>query len=223
MGGNCNHAIYDFKADIFSYAMVLYQVLTRHNPFYDMKAINITSYTGFHFLTGLMKRCWKHRPTDRPATDEILTQLAKPSVKLMMGVHPITSDYSLQTACCYISKSSLQPGAAPTPATLTDSLDPPNVELWLCCDSDKGAEITVYQADNMAILRQNMIKDNQVRCMAVCGDNVWVASRAGLEFGQLDIFSASTRQPVHRIHMKNTAVSGITCSDAHIYIGTMEG
>ena len=240
VGGNRNHSIYDFKADIFSYAMVLYQVLTRHNPYYDMKAINIPSYieqgkrprivdfsvihTGFHFLTGLMKRCWKHSPSDRPTTDVILAQLAKPSVKLMMGVHPIISDYSLQTACCYISKPSLQPGAAPTPATLTDnSLDPPNVELWLCCDSDKGAEITVYQADNMAILKQNMIKDNHIRCMAVCGDNVWVASRAGLEFGQLDIFSTSTRQPVHHIRMKNTPVSCITCSDTHVYIATMEG
>ena len=169
-----------------------------------------------------MKRCWKHSPTRRPTTDEILEQLAKPSVKLTMGVHPIASDYSLRTACCYVSTPSLQHGAAPIPA-VTDSPDPPNMELWLCCYSDKGAEITVYQVDNMAILKQNLIKDNQFRCMAVCGDNVWVASRAGLEFGQLDIYSASTRQAVHRIRMKNTAVSCITCSDTHIYIGTMEG
>ena len=238
VGENRRHTTYDFKADIFSYAMVLYQMTIRCNPYYDVKAINITSSieqgkrprivdvpvtrTAFHFMTGLMKRCWKHSPTHRPTTDEILEQLAKPSVKLTMGVHPIASDYSLRTSCCCVSKLSLQHGAAPVPA-LTDSPDPPNVELWLCCDSDKGAEITVYQVDNMAILKQNSIKDNQVRCMAVCGDNVWVASRAGLEFGQLDIFNASTRQAVHRIRMKNTAVSCITCSDTHIYIGTMEG
>ena len=239
VGENRKHATYDFKADIFSYAMVLYQMITRRNPYYDVKAINITSHieqgrrprivdfpvahTGFHFLTGLMKRCWKHSPTHRPTTDEILEQLAKPSVKLMMGVHPIASDYSLRTACCYVSKPSLQHGAAPPVPALTDCPDPPNVELWLCCDSDKGAEITIYQADNMATLRQNVIKDNQIQCMAACGDNVWVASRAGLDGGQLDIFSASSRQAVHRIRMKNTAVSCITCSDTHIYIGTMEG
>ena len=60
-----------------------------------------------------------------------------------------------------------------------------------------------------------------ITSMALCGDNVWVASRAGLEFGQLDIYSASTRQVVHRIRMKNTAVSCITCSDTNIYIGTL--
>ena len=238
VGDNRKHATYDFKADIFSYAMVLYQMIIRRNPYYDVKAIDITgsieqgkrphivdipvTRTGFHFLTGLMKRCWKHSPTHRPTTDEILEQLAKPSVKLTMGVHPIVSDYSLHTACCCVSTPSLQHGAAPVPA-VTDSPDPPNVELWLCCDSDKGAEITVYRADNMAILKQNRIKDNQVRCLALCGDNVWVASRAGLEFGQIDIYSARTRQVVHRIRMKNTAVSCITCSDTHIYIGTMEG
>ena len=238
VGENHKRATYDFKADIFSYAMVLYQMIVRHSPFYDVRAISITSHieqgkrprivdfpvahTGFHFLTGLMKRCWRHSPTHRPTTDKILEQLAKPSVKLMMGVHPIASDYSLRTACCYVSMPSVQHGAAPVPAPAY-SIDPPNVELWLCCDSDKGAEITIYQADNMAILRQNVIKDNQVRCMAVCGENVWVASRAGLEFGQLDIFSTSTRQEVHRFPMKNTAVSCMTCSDTHFYIGTMEG
>ena len=232
VGENHSHSTYDFKADIFSYAMILFQMITHR------KAINIPNYieqgrrpciagfpvahTGFHFLTGLMKRCWKHSPTHRPTTDEMLEQLAKPSVKLTMGVHPIASDYSLRTACCYVSKPSLRPSAALVPA-LTDSHDPPNVELWLCCDSGKGAEITVYHPDNKATLRQNVIKDNQVLCMAVCGDNVWVASRAGSEFGQLDIYSASTRQAVHRIHLKNTAVSCMTCSDTHIYIGTMEG
>ena len=238
VGDNRKHATYDFKADIFSYAMVLYQMIIRRNPFYVVKAIDITSSieqgkrprivdfpiasTGFHFMTGLMKRCWKHSPTHRPTTDEILEQLAKPNVKLTMGVHPIASDYSLRTACCYVSTPSLQHGAAPVPA-VTDSPDPPNVELWLCCDSDKGAEITVYHPESMTILEQKVMKDNQVQCMALCGDNVWVASRAGLEFGQIDIYSARTRQVVHRIPMKNTAVSCITCSDTHIYIGTMEG
>ena len=241
VGENHSHSTYDFKADIFSYAMILFQMITWHSPYYSRNTTNIpckwscieqgrrpciagfpVAHTGFHFLTGLMKRCWKHSPTHRPTTDKVLEQLAMPSVKLMMGVHPIASDYSLRTACCHVSKPSVQHGAALVPA-LTDSRDPPNVELWLCCDSGKGAEITVYQFDNMAILRRNMIEGNQVRCMAVCGDNVWVASREGLAGGQLDIFSTSTRQVVHRIHMKDTAVSCMTCSDTHIYIGTMEG
>ena len=232
MEANHSHATYDFKADIFSYAMVLFQMITH------CKAITITSSiehgrrpcivgfpvacSGFYFLTGLMKRCWKHSPTHRPTTDEILEQLAKPSVKLTMGVHPIASDYSLQTACCYVSTPSLKHGAAPVPA-VTDSPDPPNVELWLCCDSDKGAEITVYHPESMTILKQKVMKDNQVQCMAVCGDNVWVASRAGSKCSQLDIFNASTRQAVHRIRMKDNIVSCITCSDTHVYIGTMEG
>ena len=232
MEANHSHATYDFKADIFSYAMVLFQMITH------CKAITITSSieharrpcivgfpvarSGFYFLTGLMKRCWKHSPTHRPTTEEILEQLAKPSVKLTMGVHPIASDYSLQTACCYVSTPSLQHGAAPVPA-VTDIPDPPNVELWLCCDSDKGAEITVYHPESMTILKQKVMKDNQVQCMAVCGDNVWVASTAGSKCSQLDIFNASTRQAVHHIHMKDNVVSCITCSDTHIYIGTMEG
>ena len=232
MEANHSHATYDFKADIFSYAMVLLQMITH------CEAITITSSiehgrrpcivgfpvarSGFYFLTGLMKRCWKHSPTHRPTTDEILEQLAKPSVKLTMGVHRIASDYSLQTACCYVSTPSLQHGAAPVPA-VSDSPDPPNVELWLCCDSDKGAEITVYHPESMTILKQKVMKDNQVRCMVVCGDNVWVASGAGLEFGQIDIYSARTRQAVHRIRMKDNIVSCITCSDTHVYIGTMEG
>ena len=235
VGANQSHATYDFQADIFSYAMVLFQMISRHNPFFDTKRITIASNveqgkrprivdfpiarTGFYFMTGLMKRCWKHNPTDRPTTDEAIQHVTNPRVQLTMGVHHLDSHCSLRSACCYISKS--QDSMLSDPSEFPE---PPMLELWVCCDNSEGAELSVFEAHSMNPVRKpQIIEDHQVKTMAVCKDSVWVASRIGLDFPKIDIYSIKSHQPVHRIRMKNTTVSCITCSETSVYVGTMEG
>ena len=235
VGANQSHATYDYQADIFSFAMVLFQMISRHNPYFDIKPIHIPSnieqgkrprivefpvaHTGFHFLTGLMKRCWKHTPTDRPTTDETIQHVTDPRVQLTMGVHHLDGQYSLRNACCYISKSQ-----GNVPPDQSEFPEPPMLELWVCCDSSEGAELSVFEAHSMNPVRKpQIIEDHQVKTMAVCKDSVWVASRVGLDFPKIDIYSVKSHQPVHRIRMKNTTVSCITCSDTDVYVGTMEG
>lgn len=83
-----NTTKYTQKADVFSFAMVAYEVCCRHVPFIDM---DVTSAVQ-EILKGarpdlsdtevvpaevppemldLIARCWAHEPTDRPSFDEI--------------------------------------------------------------------------------------------------------------------------------------------------------
>ena len=235
VGANQSHATYDFQADIFSFAMVLFQMVSRHNPFYDTKRISIASNveqgkrprivdfpvtrTGFHFMTGLMKRCWKHYPTDRPTTGEAIQHITNPGVQLTMCVHHLESWYSLRSACCYFSKAQ-----GSVPSDPSEFPEPSMLELWVCCDNSGGAELSVFEVHSMNPVRKpQIIEDHQVKTMAVCKDSVWVASRIGLDFPKIDIYSINSHQPVHRIRMKNTTVSCITCSNTNVYVGTMEG
>ena len=227
---------YDCQADIFSFAMVLFQMITRSFPFNELKSVLVHSeiqegrrprvsnflsaHTSFYFLTGLMKRCWKHTPTDRPTTDEAIWHILNPRVQLTMGVHHLNSQYSLRTACVSTDQS----------APLCSDLDhsehtmPLVSELWVCCDNSEGVEVSVFEAHCMQqVQKPHFIADHQVTAAAVCGEYMWMATRVGLEFGQLNLFSISTHQPVHVIHMRDTAVSCITCDDTHVYVGTMEG
>ena len=231
--GASGHATYDCQADIFSFAMTLYEMITREHPFFDTKPINISgavaagkrprlndypvSKTGLHYLTQLMRRCWKKDPSDRPQTTEIRKNLSKPRAQLLMGIQHVESEYSLRAACCYIS--------VPEKATMRGGAynDPPSVELWICSDNVRGAEISIFEASNMTRVKHHKIEDNQVRCLVNCGNNVWVASRSGLEFGVVDIYNATTHNLVHRVGMRDTTVSCITSNDSHIFLGTMEG
>ena len=237
LGNNSSRLIaYDNQADIFSYAMVLFQMITRSVPFNELKPVLISSeiqegrrprvsnsspaHTSFHFMTGLMKRCWKHNPTDRPTTDEAIRYITNPRVQLTMGVHHLNSRYSLRSVC--ISNdlsiplcSDLEPGQYPIP---------PGLQFWVCCDNSAGVELSVFEAHNMQqVQKPHIIEDHQVTAAAVCGDYMWMATRMGLELGQLDLFSTSTHQPVHSIRLRDMAVSCITCDDARVYVGTMEG
>ena len=234
VGANHSRATYDFKADIFSYAMTLYQMISRRNPYYDVKHIHISpqieqgkrpkfvefpvSRTGLYFMTSLMKRCWKQLPTHRPYPHELIPRLMNPRVQLTMGIHHIESSsrMSLRTACCCVLYSHSKPYQV-------DYSEPPTVEFWICCDNYKGAEIFVYEASSMALLKRHQINNNQIGYMSVCGDNVWVASRAGLEYGVNEIYKAASHQLKHRIRLRDTTVSTVACNNNHVFIGTMEG
>ena len=92
-----------------------------------------------------------------------------------------------------------------------------------CCDGAEGAEVSMFNTHNMVKVNRVFIKDNQVQCMALCGDHVWVGSRAGIQYGIIGIFSIYSRELVHTIHMRDNFFSCITATDKAVYFGTLEG
>ena len=74
----------------------------------------------------------------------------------------------------------------------------------------------------MVKVNKIFIKNNYVQCMCVCGEHVWIVSRAGSEYGMVDIFSKTSHEHVHSIRMAKL-VSCLTCSNSTVYLGTLEG
>lgn len=222
-------AIYNHKADIFSFGMLLYQMIARRHPFHNVQPVRIDTKvvqgdrpstvdtpmaeTGYFFLTRLMEKCWKDKADDRPETSELISDVSKITFQSIMGVLPVRSRFSLRRGCAITPHDYVK-------ANVTGHT---NSELWVCCDGAEGAELNIFNTNRMAKLSKNFIKENQVQCMCVCGDHVWVCSRAGIEYGVIDIFSMITRELVHNIRMRENAVSCITCSDTTVYLGTLEG
>ena len=222
-------AIYNHKADIFSFGMLLYQMIARRHPFHNVQPVKIDAKvvqgerpsvidipvadTGYLYLTRLMKHCWEDIPDNRPDTGELINDVSNVTFQSVMGVHPIRSRFSLRRGCAITPHDYVKANVA----------GHTNSELWICCDGAEGAELNVYNTNRMAKLSKNFIKENQVQCMHVCGDHVWVCSRAGIEYGVIDIFSMITRELVHNIRMRENAVSCIACSESTVYLGTLEG
>ena len=229
IGKRRQRSVYDHKADIFSFGMFLYQMIARRHPYFELQLQRIDAavesgvrpriqdvfqaQSAFHYLTRLMQTCWEDNPRNRPTTEEIIKTVSLYSTQAIMCVHPVKSGFSLRCMC------------AITPSDFTYAQVPRNSsEIWMCCDSAEGAELNIYNANTMAKISNNInFKKNQVQCICLCGDHVWVCSRAGIENGVIDILSISTRELVHKIPMGENSVSCITCSDKTVYLGTLRG
>ena len=221
--------IYDHRADIFSFGMFLYQIIARRYPYHNIPPHRIDaaveagerptlqdviiSHTGYHYLTQVMKACWEDDPKDRFDTDTIIKKVCQSPTQMAMCVAPISGKLSLRQA------------KAITPSNFAKAGHPNRLqsELWVCCDGAEGAEISMLNIHTMEKVNRVFIKDNQVQCMALCGDHVWVGSRSGIEYGIIGIFSIRSRELVHTVHMHENSVSCITATDKAVYLGTLEG
>ena len=86
------HSAYDHKADIFSFGMLLYQMIARRYPYHDipphkintavemkekpkLQDVNAAAKNTYHYLTKLMQVCWEYNPQKRPITDKIISTI----------------------------------------------------------------------------------------------------------------------------------------------------
>jgi len=220
-------SVYDHRAGIFSFGMFLYQLIARCDPFHDLQPLEIeeaiekgqkpklndipVAEVGFYYMTRVMKECWSTNANDRPTTQMIVECLSCPAVQLIMSVAPITNEYSIRNGCI---------------VTPSHSMTARSTELWICSDGDEGIVLNILNTNTMLSVCKQFVKHNQVQCLQQCGDHIWVASRAGLDYGVVDIFNKNTKLLVHSIKNKdidNNAISCITSSKDLVFMGTMEG
>ena len=216
-GKQCS--LYDHKADIFSYGMFLYQMIARRHPYHNIPTNRIDvavekgerpklqNNNSYHYLTQLMKKCWDDNPTSRPEMREIVKNLCLSSMQMVMCMIPVQSKHSLRQALS-ISKN--------------ESSETEN-SLWVCCDSAAGVETRAYNVRTMTEVKKIHIRENQIQCMAHCGEHVWIATRTGVECGMVDIRNTNTMESVHKVHMQNKSVSCLATMNGTVYIGTSDG
>jgi len=81
-----NHQPYDSKADVFSFAIVLWELITSKIPYDTMTPLQAAVGVRQGLRPGLpkkthpklldlMQRCWEADPSDRPAFSDILAEL----------------------------------------------------------------------------------------------------------------------------------------------------
>ncbi|MCG8622143.1 MAG: hypothetical protein MJE68_09140, partial [Proteobacteria bacterium] len=146
-------------------------------------------------------------------TDTVIKKVCGSATQMVMCVQPISGKQSLCQAIAITPSNFAKAGHI----TRLQS------ELWVCCDGAEGAEVSMFNTHTMLKVNQTFIKDNQVHCMALCGDYVWVGSRAGIEYGDISIFSVGSRELVHNVSIDENSVSCITATDKAVYLGTLEG
>ena len=229
VGKRKQRSAYDHKADTFSFAMFLYQMIARRRPYHDIAGHRIDAsvengerpklldvdhaHFAYYYLTKLMEKCWRDKARDRPDDDVIMKKLCLSAMQSTMAVTPVESGFSLCKAITI----------TPTDFTEAGVFHQQHCELWVCCDGAEGAEINMYNTHTMAKVNKNFIKDDQVQAIIKCNDHVWIGSHTGILESVIDIFSIQSKKPVHSIHMKEKSISCMACTSDAVYVGTLEG
>ena len=225
--GNRNlFSIYDHKADIFSFGMFLYQIIARRYPYHNVPLKNINkavlsgerpmlqdcdmAHAGYHYLTQIMKACWKENPNVRPSTETIIKKVCQLPTQTVMCVSKISSALHLRKALAITSSTLKEIG----------NYNGFQSELWVCCDSSAGVDISMFDTHTMTKINQVLIKNSQVECMAQNGGYILVTSK---DHGTISILRVSTRELVYSVNMCEDSISCIAVTDSAVYLGTKQG
>ena len=221
--GEC--CLYDKRADVYSYSMLLYQMVARRGPFNGVPHQDIApavmrgerpelrdvplAETEYFYLTRLMERCWDGDPGQRPTTAEAVGLLCLPSVQSIMAVRQMETAHSVHSAHL---------------ATHLRAPTPHDSALWVCSDGASGVEVTTYEVKTMSKQQTYLITDQQqLHCSLLTREHLWVCTSTRQGKSQLHAFNIHSRELEKWITLQEHAVCCMVSAHGTIHCGTHQG
>ena len=225
-----NKEEYTSQVDVYSYAILLYQIITRLAPFEEYDSgpkINAAviagerpkwqhvpvSEFGLPTLTELMLRCWSGKPVKRPTSAQIAEQIRQPAFQCLLAKQPIPIEQlSVRHAC----------------------LVPDSNDLWLACDGHTGNRILIYDGRLLDMKFSFSIETNnehsfqsylsfQIQCMHFMAPYMLIAVRGLSEAVYVYSTSSDLRYKFVTSMAFNEQISCVTSNDEYIFVGLNDG
>ncbi|XP_032226652.2 leucine-rich repeat serine/threonine-protein kinase 2 isoform X2 [Nematostella vectensis] len=214
---------YTEQVDIYSYAILLYQIITRKLPFTELKRepeINQAvvngerpkwrdcpvAFYGLPSLTELMLECWVSKPTRRPKSGDITQQVKMPAFQLVLGKMHVPSEQSVRHAC-------VVPNAK---------------EIWIACFDHTGNTVLVFDYDHLALKHtfsvdtfQETIDAFKVQCMHLVGDQMLIAFRGSDNF--INAYSTGAKYKLLWSIRFNENITCLSSDGKYLFVGMNEG
>ena len=221
----CGMHEYDAKVDVFSFAMVLYEMITKRRPFYlaqdnferdaEVKAgkrptINDVIATRFSLLTltELMTTAWAQVATSRPTSQEIKLQLKSPGFCLLYGKIPLRDIPSF----CFLYLCSK--------------------DVWISSRDSKGAALIVIDPLTSSIKKRfcsegssisRYLKNaNMVVSIHAVNDD-YIAMHMRRKFDSILIYSLKEERGVSWYQLEYRWISAMKICHNYVFIGFKDG
>ena len=223
-----NKEEYTAQVDVYSYAILLYQLITRLVPFveYDSEPkinaaviggerpnwqhVPVATF-GLPTLTEIMLRCWSAKPMRRPTTAQIVKQVRQPAFQCLLAKQPIPSQELSVRHACHV---------------------PDLHDLWLACDGHTGNKIFIYNGRSLDMKFSFSIDSSQeqcgavpvqIQCMHYMAPHVLIAVRGA--FDLINVYSSSSvsRYKCVTSMSFDEQVTCVTSNDEYIFVGLNDG
>ena len=218
---------YNEMVDVYSYAMVLYELLSKRRPFnkaqsaleineaikegrrpifYDLPDTKVRLLT----LTELMLKCWVQEAIKRPKLHEVYRQMKSPSFCLLYGKVPLRSA-NTPRQLCFVRGTN---------------------EVWISCDDRDGASVLVVDVKSSE-LKQKFIPENKSLSKAkesffniiaihdIDKNHAAVVLRGVLDY--VSIYSTERKKLVDSYQVADHYIRSLTVSENHVIIGCNDG
>jgi len=221
-----NKEEYTPQVDVYSYAILLYKLITRLEPFeeYDSppkvnaaviagerpkwQEVAVASF-GLPSLTELMLRCWSAKPTRRPTTAEVVEQVRQPAFQCLLAKQPIPSQQQSVRHACHV---------------------PDCHDLWIACDGHAGNKIFIYNGRSLDMkfsftidTHQEQNYSFQIQCMHYMSPHVLIAVRGALDLINVYSTSNTSRYKCVTSMSFNEQVTCVTSNDEYLFVGLNDG
>ena len=212
-------AMYNHKADIFSFGMLLYEMIYLNHPFHDMEPVkidsavlkgkrpqlrDIPSASVFVHLTALMQECWHGNPQQRPATDDIIEKVSSCSFQLTMSVTELNTQSNSNPAFVLMHNQGYS-------------------QIWVFSTAvEEKTEIIPYSLIPLKQLNNLNTSKNSVKNVVSSGNFVWMCSSERPQPGIIELFSITKKESVHTISV-GRHITCIACCNQWVYCATVDG
>ena len=216
-----NSTRYNEMADIFSFGMLLYQMISRKDPYHESNegrtSVHAALHKGerpklpkdsyatmsFYYLKLAMEASWDGSPQKRPSAESLVEYTCLSSVQSVMSIITTRDASSMRQAV----------------VVKTQRCN----DIWVCSDGIDGLEIDVYNLSTFAKTKTQRIP-SIFSAICPCKDYVWIATRNSVtKKTSLEVYNPSSLKRELQIKNWELMVSCISCSKENVYIGTSDG
>lgn len=211
---------YNEKVDIYSFGILLYELIARWQPFLSDKATMIPKPKltglqtyGFQTLIKLMEQCTEEEACNRPSASELAELIADPMFQSHLSTQ-VLRDCLTVRGCCFIPSSQQLWAYGEYNMSRSNSV---NAAEAAAEPEIEGTQVFILNGKNLTVQGSLELRE---RANAICAvdSKVWV----GMLEACIHVYDTNTFQFTDRLFVKDS-VTFITTNDTFAFVGLANG
>ena len=210
---------YNEKVDIYSFGMLLYELVTRWQPFNTASTSDqvpvsqrpkmLSGITaGYNTMTKLMQECWKEDQTERPTALFLTRTLSHPATTCHIATSPLRDCISVR-GCCYVPSVDQ--------IWVYGEYSNPNQVTDLASESGEGTQVFIVNAQTLAVQGSLELKES-ANSIHTIDNKVWI----GMTESCVHAYDTTTFTFTDRIYLKDS-VTAIIDNETYVFFAQANG